>query len=44
MHSRPDTDLQDVYKLINVMENIIDTNEYQIFVCASPGSMAFSFI
>lgn len=29
---RPDTDLQDVYKLINVMENSIDTNEYQIFV------------
>ena len=31
-YSRPDTDLQDVYKLINVMENSIDTNEYQIFV------------
>ena len=31
-YSTPDTDLQDVYKLLQVMESSVDTNEYQVLV------------
>ena len=31
-YSHPDTDLQDVYKLIQIIENSIDTKEYQVLV------------
>ena len=31
-YSQPDTDLQDVYKLIQIIENSIDTKEYQVLV------------
>ena len=31
-YSTPDTDIQDVYKLLQVMESSVDTNEYQVLV------------
>ena len=31
-YSQPDTDLQDVYKLIQIIEDSIDTKEYQVLV------------